>query len=182
MQRTLDLAFVDIQLNIVFTKLRILSTLSTVRANMAITFSLSDFDRLLCKSTMNKIIKNNMIFLFTFEYMTDFKISNVLVFLAGYISTFALILLDYIWELGLPLMFSCRLYMRELTSKIKSKGCYEEKAYLSLNITSMVKIMKPDRIELGNELEYGNTMTKLAFMSQNEEWCILDFRTLSNLV
>lgn len=96
MQRTLDLAFVDIQLNIVFTKLRILSTLSTVRANMAITFSLSDFDRLLCKSTMNKIIKNNMIFLFTFEYMTDFKISNVLVFLAGYISTFALILLDYI--------------------------------------------------------------------------------------
>lgn len=63
---------------------------------MAITFSLSDFDRLLCKNTMNEIIKNNMNFLFTFEYMKDFKISDVLVFLAGYISTFALILLDYI--------------------------------------------------------------------------------------
>lgn len=63
---------------------------------MAITFSLSDFDHLLCKSTMNEIRKTNMNFLFTFEYVTAFNISNIRVFLAGYISAIALILLDYI--------------------------------------------------------------------------------------
>lgn len=60
--------------------------------------------------------------------------------------------------------------MRELRSKIKSEGCCEEKAYLLLNITSKVKIMKPYRIEPVDELEYANTRTKLVFVTQNGEW------------
>lgn len=40
-------------------------------------------------------------FQFTFEFMIVFKVSDILVFLAGCIAV--TYLLDYIWELGLPL-------------------------------------------------------------------------------
>lgn len=50
--------------------------------------------------------------------------------------------------------------MRELISRIKSKGCCEEKAYLLLNITGKVKIMKPYRTEPVDEDKYKDIVFK----------------------
>lgn len=95
MQHTLDLAFVDTQLNIIFTKL--LSALSTVRANIAVTLAFQT-STWLCKSMMNEIIKNNTIFWSTSEYMIAFNVPMTSLFscLGASPSAFALIVLDYI--------------------------------------------------------------------------------------
>lgn len=91
MQHTLDLAFVGIWLNIIFTKFFCyLLCEQTWQLHLAF----QTLTWLLRNSVMHEIIKNNINFLFTFEYATAFIIFNIL--WAGYISAFALILLDYI--------------------------------------------------------------------------------------